>query len=506
MYDYNKKKLLSISIVLTIIVGFILYGIFFGQDNIVNDDEREDQPEVPIVKILSPSNTIYYSAVQELRISASDNKKVDTVWYNWDGKNKTYTSPLDITFHEGFNILYAWANDSDGKIGSDSVAFTINTTISKVEIITPTNETYYSAKLTLDITATANSEIDTIWYNWNGTDAIYNSSTEVVFSEGFNILRAWANDTSGNTSTDSVSFTIVLEDFTSVWNTSKTDYQSTENNQIKLPLVEDGFYDFTVRWGDGTNNTITKWNATEVLHEYNESGVYKVIINGTIKGWSFNNKGDKLKLVEIMLWDNLLLGNTGGYFYGCANLKITAVDDLRLWGTTNLQNAFRICESISNVKNINDWDVSHVQNMNSMFSGADSFNEDIGGWDVSNVITMESMFHGTKSFNHPIGNWDVSRVINMRLMFSFTSVFNQPLNEWNVSNVEDMSCMFRRAYSFNQPIGNWDVSKVQTMESMFCEGKFNQPIGNWDVSNVINMKEMFYSASSFNQLLEDWDV
>ena len=40
------------------------------------------------------------------------------------------------------------------------------------------------------------------------------------------------------------------------------------------------------------------------------------------------------------------------------------------------------------------WDVSRVTGMNSMFEGAESFNQPIEKWDVSHVDRMDSMFKG----------------------------------------------------------------------------------------------------------------
>ena len=38
-----------------------------------------------------------------------------------------------------------------------------------------------------------------------------------------------------------------------------------------------------------------------------------------------------------------------------------------------------------------NWDVSNTTDMNSMFNGASSFNQDISTWDVSNVTDMFQM-------------------------------------------------------------------------------------------------------------------
>ncbi len=253
--------------------------------------------------------------------------------------------------------------------------------------------------------------------------------------------------------------------FISVWNTSKSG--TTNPDEVQLPLEEFGEYNFTVYWGDGTNATIMKWNQSEVNHTYASEGVYTISITGKIIGWRFHYGGDKDKLLEIKQWGSLRLGNSGGYFYGCSNLNITATDILDLTGTTDLSFAFRHCSTLDTVPSMNSWDVSNVEDMNFMFFYANKFNQDIGNWDVSSVTTMSSMFTGANTFNQDIGNWDVSSVTTMSSMFGSAYDFNQDISSWNVSKVEDMSYMFFGAGVFNQDISSWNVSSVTDMTAMF---------------------------------------
>ncbi|MEE9379133.1 MAG: hypothetical protein V3V33_13970, partial [Candidatus Lokiarchaeia archaeon] len=62
----------------------------------------------------------------------------------------TYTSAQSIMFDEGLNTIYAWANDSTGNIGTTSVTFTIDTTPPTVEINSPTNTIYDTARQLLN--------------------------------------------------------------------------------------------------------------------------------------------------------------------------------------------------------------------------------------------------------------------------------------------------------------------------------------------------------------------
>lgn len=91
---------------------------------------------------------------------------------------------------------------------------------------------------------------------------------------------------------------------------------------------------------------------------------------------------------------------------------------------------------------------------------------DINDWDVSEVTSMASLFQRT-SFNDCIDRWDVRRVTWMDRMFSSAGEFNQPLDTWDVSQVTVMSWMFSGARSFNQPLATWDVSQVAYMLWMF---------------------------------------
>lgn len=153
------------------------------------------------------------------------------------------------------------------------------------------------------------------------------------------------------------------------------------------------------------------------------------------------------------------------------------------------------------------WNVSNVTDMNNMFNGAASFDQNIGSWNVSKVTNMNNMFNDATTFNQNIGNWDVSYVTHMNNMFNGATTFNQNIDSWNVSKVVNMDNMFNSATSFNQNIGSWNVSNVTTMNNMFDKAiAFNGDIGNWNVSNVTKMNKTFNGATAFNQNIGNWNV
>ena len=291
--------------------------------------------------------------------------------------------------------------------------------------------------------------------------------------------------------------------FKSSWDTSKVGVSSSTS--ITLPLESTGTYDFVVDWGDGSSSIVKSWDSVNKTHDYGIPGTYNVSISGTIKGFAFNNSGDKLKIINIEQWGVLNVGNSGSYFLGCSNLESNAIDALDLSGTTNLKNMFNGAFKFNG--HIGNWDVSSVTNMNYMFYRAEVFNQDIGNWNVSGVTDMGGMLRSTSAFNQDIGNWDVSSVTAMNNMFDSAYAFNQDIGNWNVSKVTNMGNMFLYASAFNQDIGNWNVSSVTDMALMFYYASaFNQDIGNWDVSKVVSMRYMFHSASAFNQDIGNWNV
>jgi surface protein len=282
------------------------------------------------------------------------------------------------------------------------------------------------------------------------------------------------------------------------------------SDEILLPIQGTSMF---IDWGDGNTQTTTQANApnntiggNNVAHTYASAGNYVIKISVGLTRIFFNNGGDRLKLLEIQNWGDIVWSATQtGAFWGCANMQLTATDVPNLSNVTSLSSYFRSCTIFNG--NIGGWDVSSVTTMESMFRSATAFNQDIGGWDVSSVTNMQDMFRIAAAFNQDIGGWDVSSVTNMATMFLNVTSFNQDIGGWDVSSVTTMASMFFGATSFNKDIGGWDVSSVTTMSNMFrSAAAFNQDIGGWDVSSVTNMQSMLQVATSFNKDIGGWDV
>ena len=112
---------------------------------------------------------------------------------------------------------------------------------------------------------------------------------------------------------------------------------------------------------------------------------------------------------------------------------------------------------------------------------------------MSNVIDTSLMFSDcTKFTGKGLENWDVSKVKNMYTMFGDCTNFNCDLSNWDVDNVETMKNMFNGCKKFTgKGLENWNVSKVKNMRTMFSGCKFDYNELNWDLSGLSSQIKTF---------------
>jgi surface protein len=275
--------------------------------------------------------------------------------------------------------------------------------------------------------------------------------------------------------------------------TSQTGVSGIGN--FKLPLVPNGSIDFVVDWGDENQDTITTFNQEQTLHSYSEIGNYTIKIAGILRGWSFNNGGDRLKFTFIKSWGCFNLTNSST-FRGCSNFNFQEselLDVPRISGT-DLSFTFGNCNTLgagtSQQSGFGGWNVSNVTKMSFMFLNCNSFNQPIGNWNTSNVQQMDRMFANAVTFNQPIGNWNTIAVYSISFMFIGAASFNQYIGKWNTSAVTSLSNMFRFANSFNQDISSWNITPVTDFTNFlnstpsFSTENLDKIYINWSQQNV----------------------
>jgi hypothetical protein len=127
---------------------------------------------------------------------------------------------------------------SDGIEMQSTRAFNIIDLIQPSIIIhSPENRIYDNTEILVNISVEDNVAVDSVWYNWNGTNVTYNNEHFVKFNEGSNILYAWVNDTSGNINSASVIFNIELPSL-NITSLNCFDHVVVNNNQSCSVYVE----------------------------------------------------------------------------------------------------------------------------------------------------------------------------------------------------------------------------------------------------------------------------
>lgn len=296
-------------------------------------------------------------------------------------------------------------------------------------------------------------------------------------------------------------------EFISIWDTTNVSTGSSGINQVQLPLVSTGSYNFTVNWGDGRSDLITTWNQAQTLHTYDAVGIYTITIVGQLVGWQFAFGGDLEKITEITQWGCFNHGDQINVFAGCINLQlINVVDTPDLTTSTTLRGFFWDCSSLSTINHINSWNTSTITNFYITFRGCTNFNDNINNWNITGANTytglnategLHGMFRDCTSFNQPLNNWVMNDIKTINAIFRGCIAFNQDISMWNVKEVRDFQAVFKGATIYNQDIGNWPIDQAINMTEMFqnsgmtCEnytdtivGWANRVIGSASPTNV----------------------
>jgi surface protein len=205
-------------------------------------------------------------------------------------------------------------------------------------------------------------------------------------------------------------------------------------------------------------------------------------------------------------WNTSQVKNMKAMFEGASFFNA----DLSRWVVGNVEDMSSMFADTEFNGDLSVWNTSHVMNMSYMFYDAHNFSGmGLENWDVSRVQTMESMFWSALAFRANLSTWNTSKVSNMATMFSYTTLFDSNLSFWDTSQVIDMTNMFLNANTFRGVgLDMWDVSHVNDMSGMVLGASaFNANLSRWNVSQVSMMSMMFYGASSFRgDGLDRWDV
>ena len=192
--------------------------------------------------------------------------------------------------------------------------------------------------------------------------------------------------------------------FITTWDTEKA---GSATKTIVVPTTGAG-YDCYIDWGDGGAEEHQVGTPGNITHVYATTGIKTVKIRGLFSRIYFNNSGDKLKLLTIAQWSNIVWSSMKLAFAGCANLTGTYVDYPNTTVVTSMEGMFSGCSKFNS--NVSNFNTVAVTNMSSMFYNCLLFNHDVSGFDVHLVTSMLGMLHFNNAFSTV--NYDLLLNIN----------------------------------------------------------------------------------------------
>ncbi len=276
-------------------------------------------------------------------------------------------------------------------------------------------------------------------------------------------------------------------DFFTTWETT------VDGESITIPTTGSG-YNYNVDWGDTTGSVGVTGNAT---HTYATAGIYTVIISGDFPRIYFQMASDPEKIRSVEHWGTRAWTSMSGAFANTNNLVINATDIPNFSAMTNASSMFMGASQLTTIPNINDWDVSTITNMASMFFGT-PFNADISDWDVSNVTNMNNMFGNASEFNQDISNWNTASLTLIESMFSYAVAFNQDISSWDVSQIDSTISLFSHAAAFDQNLAAWNIANVLAMHDMFVDSGMSTT--NYDATLIGWATQAVESNVTFNAI------
>ncbi len=171
----------------------------------------------------------------------------------------------------------------------------------------------------------------------------------------------------------------------------------------------------------------------------------------------------------------------------------------------------------------NDINVSHIDNLNKVFSFLDIKNTIknqeainkfyqqeilmLDEWDVSNLKDFSNFFLGFKNFNTDLSSWDVSNGVNFHGMFSNCFNFNQDVSCFDFQNAENLNYMFSNCEKFNHNCYFNFTYRLKILVHTFslCRS-LNVSFYDWDTSNFEYLEGVFYGTSKLVQNFKKWDL
>jgi PGF-pre-PGF domain-containing protein len=446
----------------------------------------------PLIIISSPQNTTYNTSTIQLNVSASE--PTSTWWYQLDsnGTNETFQPNSTIyTTLEGLNNITVWTNDTTGNENSSKVWFTLDTTPSMITVDSPTNTTYNTTLI--DLNVTTGEAAATCTYNLNesinhslSNDSMTNWFAKITLgSNGLQHLNVYCSDTAGNMNLNST-----------IWFTKNI----TEYTCDSCIECSNYFTNFTILGGDTLRLTsdltetsghcivIRERNITLDCDGYGITGLNSGSFDG-IRGF-YNIENSVIKNCE-----NISYFRYGIYLAGTKNITIYNVSISQTYG--NYPGIYLIGVNESNITDFNS-----TNNFNGIYVHT-SYNNSIDNAHITNsreygAPSIGIEFESLSNYNNVTSSYFINNNYGIQLNtgvsqsnYVYNNFFNQTGNlEWTVpqsfnvtldcSQTSIIGGPCTGGNYWTSPQGNFSDTCTDADGNGICDSPYNIVYNAWD--------------------------
>lgn len=337
---------------------FDLVGNFFtsGTNSLLVDTTY------PLVNITYPINGSYNSLPLSINYTVSDTN-LGSCWYknNTNGLNNLVcgNNITSLNLVQGWNNYTIYANDTVNHISSSSVRIFIDTIKPVLTINSPSNTTYTSNSLKLNVTSS--ETISSYWYTLNNdqTNTTFTNGQNITFGAGPNNLKVYANDSAGNVGNTSLTFSISYTDLLGINLYATTSPQVGTNFIMYANLTVDNTIirecNFTLNSptrnlisnakGSATSNTF--WVSPSII--VNESGNYDYTVR-CVNEFGINKSETRTFTVDP--YNLTILEPTSPFSFSAIEIKTEQMNTtFRLLDNVNTQINYTVNLQMENLSN-----------------------------------------------------------------------------------------------------------------------------------------------------------
>ena len=248
--------------------------------------------------------------------------------------------------------------------------------------------------------------------------------------------------------------------------------------------------------------TLKTENVTRMIGMFQECNVLEYLdlsnyntINVTDMGWMFNECHKLREIKGINNFNTIKVTNMRVMFQECNELEYLDLSNFNTINVTDMGWMFNRCYKLREIKGINNFNTFNIKKINSMFQECNELEYlDLSNFKTYSVTDMGWMFNNCSKLKEikGINYFNTTNVDNMKCMFQGCQEIRYlDLSNFDTRNVTNMECMFKKCYKLKEikGINNFNTSKVSNMKDIFdeCNELVHLVIlSKFNASNIIN--------------------